>query len=139
MSETDSLAAPSLAPPSLAPMCPGFDDPQLLEWLRAAGDDALDAAPFGIIGLDAQGVVTFYNAFESRAAGLRPERVLGRPFFDEVALCMNNFLVAQRFADAATLDETLPYTLTLRMRPTPVRLRLLQRPGAPRAYVLVAR
>ena len=52
---------------------------------------------------------------------------------------MNNFMVAQRFADEAVLDATLPYVLTLRMRPTPVTLRLLQIPGVARSYVLVQR
>jgi hypothetical protein len=56
---------------------------------------------------------------------------------------MNNFMVAQRFADAraegAPLDDTINYVLTLRMRPTKVRLRLLYQPGAALAYVLVQR
>ena len=94
---------------------------------------------FGVIGIDRDGKVSRYNAFEAQAAGLRPERVLGRSLFDEVAPCMNNFLVAQRFDDEAALDETIPYTLTLRMRPTSVRLRLLQDPAAACAYVLLSR
>lgn len=116
-----------------------FDAPRLFEWLETVSRTELDEAPFGIIGLDAGGVAVFYSAHESRASGLRPERVLGRPFFDEVALCMNNYMVAQRFADEATLDEVLPYTLTLMMRPTPVRLRLLKRPEGSRSYLLVER
>ena len=119
-------------------LCPGFDDVRLLEWLETSPDEELDDTPFGIVGLDAAGIVVLFNAVESRLAGLRPERVLGRPFFDEVAPCMNNYLVAQRSVDEDMLDEIMPYTLTLCMRPTPVRLRLLKRPGA-RAYLLVAR
>lgn len=120
-------------------ICAGFDDPALFEWLEAASAPLLDVAPFGIIGLDGEGRIVIYNAFEATAAGLRPERVLGRSLFDEVAPCMNNFLVAQRFEDEPSLDATIPYTLTLRMRPTTVRLRLLQRPGAACAYVLLWR
>ncbi len=120
-------------------LSPGFEDPDILAWLEAASAHAMDSAPFGIIGIDGRGKVEIYNAYESRAAGLRPERVMARSLFDEVAPCMNNYLVAQRFADEAELDATLPYTLTLRMRPTPVRLRLLQRPGAAHAFLLVER
>ncbi len=46
--------------------------------------------------------------------------------------------VAERMLEAP-LDVTLPYVLTFRMRPTPVRLRLLRAAEAPRRWVLVAR
>jgi len=111
--------------------------------LDACSDAELDALAFGVIGFDAGGVVCRYNRFESRAAGLSPERVLGHPLFTVVAPCMNNFMVAQRFEDAqaatAPLDATLPYVLTLRMRPVKVQLRLLATPDAGVRYVLVQR
>ena len=120
-----------------------FDDPDLLAWLASADDRALDGLPFGVIGFDTQGVVCRYNRFECEAAGLGMARVLGLPLFSVVAQCMNNFLVAQRFEDAAAqglpLDTTLDYVLTLRMRPTAVRLRLLSAPGDGTRFVLVDR
>lgn len=116
-----------------------FGAAALLDWLDSADPQALDAQPFGIIGIDGDSVATHYNRWESEAAGLRPERVIGRHFFDEVAPCMNNYLVAQRFEDEDGLDVTLPYTLTLRMRPTAVRLRLLRRAGATQGWLLVDR
>ncbi|RYH14512.1 MAG: phosphonate transporter, partial [Alphaproteobacteria bacterium] len=98
---------------------------------------------FGVIGFDAGTAVRRYNAFESKAAGLSPQRVLGHALFAVVAPCMNNYLVAQRFEDAAAdgseLDATIDYVLTLRMRPVKVRLRLLAAPGAAYRYVLVQR
>lgn len=99
----------------------------------------LDRLPFGVVGLDAQGVVQVYNATEARLAGLRAERIVGVRFFEAVAQCMNNVLVAQRFEDEAELDATVPFVLTLRMRPTSVTLRLLAHPGARRRYVLIRR
>ena len=98
---------------------------------------APDSAEFGVIGMDLQTRVVIYNRFESQASGLSPERVIGRPFFDEVGLCMNNYLVAQRFLDEPALDEQLDYVLTLRMRPTRVRLRLVKRAGEARQWVLL--
>ncbi len=98
-----------------------------------------DALPFGVVGFGADTIVQTYNAAEARMSGLDPTTVVGVPFFDAVAQCMNNFLVAQRFEDEADLDEIVPYVLTLRMRPTKVRLRLLATAGMPRRYILIER
>jgi photoactive yellow protein len=120
-----------------------FNQPDLLSAIDAEAAEGLDQLDFGVIGFDAETAVTHYNAFESQAAGLSPQRVLGQPLFTLVAPCMNNFLVAQRFEDAAesgtALDDTIDYVLTLRMRPIKVKLRLLA--GAQRGtrYVLVQR
>ncbi|GGY64349.1 phosphonate transporter [Pseudoduganella albidiflava] len=120
-----------------------FDQPDLGARLASLGDEQLDDAAFGIIGFDDATVVRRYNRFESQAAGLAPHSVLGQPLFASVAPCMNNFMVAQRFEDAqaegTALDATIPYVLTLRMRPTKVLLRLLAEPGAATRYVLVQR
>lgn len=122
---------------------PSFDDPGLLRRLDALSDAELDALDFGVIGFDPAGVVRRYSAHESKASGLSPQRVLGLSLFDEVAVCMNNYLVAQRFEDTAAeggeLDATIDYVLTLRMRPVKVKLRLLAAPGAAYRYVLVQR
>ena len=124
-------------------LSPTFDQPDLAARLGEMSDTELDELDFGVIGIDADGVVCRYNAFESKLAGLSPQRVLGYPLFTTVAPCMNNFLVAQRFddakADGTSLDVTIDYVLTLRMRPLKVRLRLLAEPGAALRHVLVRR
>lgn len=120
-----------------------FAQPELFSILTSASSEVLDSLEFGLIGFDAEGLVRQYNAVESRAAGLSPQRVLGQALFTHVAPCMNNFMVAQRFEDAAsdgsTLDETIDYVLTLRMRPVKVRLRLLSAPAHPMRFVLIQR
>ncbi len=120
-----------------------FVDADVLEVLPGLGDAELDDLPFGVIGFDHDTVVRRYNATESRAAGLSAQRVLGHPLFTVVAPCMNNFLVAQRFEDAAAtgdrLDVTVDYVLTLRMRPVKVKLRLLAASEAAVRFVLVQR
>lgn len=124
---------------------PGFADADALAWLCTADGPALDVADFGIIGFgtDADAVVQRYNRTESLGSGLALDQVMGRPLFAEVAQCMNNYLVAQRFddalADGTALDYQMPYVFTLRMRPTPVVLRLLAAPGCPLRFVLVQR
>nr|WP_243452866.1 phosphonate transporter [Polymorphobacter multimanifer] len=95
--------------------------------------------PYGVIGLGPDGTAQTYNATESALAGLPKSRVLGVHFFDHIAQCMNNFMVAQRFEDEPELDATIDFVLTLRMRPTPVKLRLLQSLPITRHYILVER
>jgi photoactive yellow protein len=124
----------------MPPLTP-FDDPHLHARLDDLSDAELDALEFGVIGIDADERVRRYNTTESRLAGLSPERVLGHGLFTVVAPCMNNFLVAQRFQDAAAehavLDATIDYVFTLRMRPRKVKLRLLASPASPHRYVVV--
>lgn len=120
-----------------------FAQEMLLESLLPLDGAGLDALAFGVIGFDAATLVCDYNACESRMAGLSRDRVIGLPLFSAVAACMNNFMVAHRFEEAAetgtVLDTTLDYVLTLRMRPQRVRLRLLARPGEARRFVLIQR
>lgn len=87
----------------------------------------IDALPFGVIQLDDEGNVRFYNKTESKVAGQTVENVVGRPFFTEVAPCTNNRILRGRFEEGIAmknLDSTIDYTFTYRMRPTPVRIRL---------------
>jgi len=122
---------------------PTFDTRGLADLLDASSQEQLDALEFGVIGFDAETIVQRYNAVESQAAGLSPQRVIGEPLFTNVAPCLNNFMVAQRFEDAADegseLDDTIDYVLTLRMRPIKVKLRLLASAGGAHRYVLVQR
>ena len=120
-----------------------FSDPDLLDVLEAADAATLDSLGFGVIGFDRSGVVRRYNAIEVRGSGVSAPKNIGQMLFTAVAPCMNNYLVAQRFEDAAekgtALDATIDYVLTLRMRPTSVRLRLLSVPPARYRYILVDR
>ena len=120
-----------------------FGQSDLLNRLEKMDSSELDTLEFGVIGFDADTQVSRYNSHESKMAALSPQRVLGKPLFTAVAPCMNNFLVAQRFEDAAAegsaLDATIDYVLTLRMRPVKVKLRLLAEPGVTARYVLVLR
>ena len=120
-----------------------FAAPDLHTSLAQLSVDELDRLDFGVIGFDDETNVCQYNRTESEAAGLTPSRVLGHPLFTNVAPCMNNFMVAQRFEDAqddgTVLDDTIDYVLTLRMRPVRVALRLLAAPDHAIRYVLVQR
>jgi photoactive yellow protein len=120
-----------------------FDDKNVGVVVSQLDDHDLDSLDFGVIGFDHESIVRRYNAYESKAAGISPDRVLGKHLFSTVAQCMNNYMVAQRFEDALSenvmLDEIIDYVLTLRMQPTKVKLRLISSPVMPMRYVFVQR
>jgi photoactive yellow protein len=115
-----------------------FESKNLPTVLETFQSDAFDELPFGLIVMDRNGDVIWYNTFESKRAGINPGRVLGRNFFEVVAPCTNNYLIAQRYADDQELDESLDFVFTLRMAPTPVRLRMMAIAGSTRQYLAVA-
>jgi photoactive yellow protein len=116
-----------------------FTAPDLIEQLEAADDTTFDGIPLGVIQMDRNGIVVRYNALESRFSGLPAASVLGRHFFSAVAPCTNNFMVAHRFETEPELDCIIDYIFTLRMRPTPVRLRLLKHDSTPHMFLVVER
>jgi photoactive yellow protein len=120
-----------------------FEQADLQPTLDAASADELDALSFGVIHFDADWVVQRYNRYEQVNTGLRQERVLGMEVFTQLAQCMNNFMVAEKFvaakAAAFALDETIDYVLTWKMKPTQVKLRMLCRPSVAGGYVLLKR
>ncbi len=104
-----------------------FEDENLPETLRHASEEQLDDAPFGIIQVDDEGTIKFFNQYESELSGMDPEEVKGRNFFTQVAPCTNNRLFRGRFKKGirrGELDETFSYTYTYKMRPTLVDIRL---------------
>jgi photoactive yellow protein len=122
-----------------------FSQPGLTGCLAGLNDEGLDRLAFGVIGFgkEPDAIVTRYNAYEQKGSGLDRHRVVGLPLFSVVAQCMNNYLVAQRFDDVVEagheLDETLDFTFTLRMKATPVVLRLLSSPAHPTQFIAIQR
>ena len=124
-------------------MAISFEQTDILASLEALDDIELDTLDFGVIGFTGDIIVCRYNTSEAKLSGLRPVDALGKNVFTELAQCMNNFLVAVRFEDAitegASIDATIDFILSWRMRPTKVQLRLLYSPGYSTRYILVQR
>ncbi|MCB9626802.1 MAG: PAS domain-containing protein [Sandaracinaceae bacterium] len=55
--------------------------------IDALDDGALDELPYGVICIDAHGIILRYNIAEARFARLDRTAVIGRDFFTEVAPC----------------------------------------------------
>jgi photoactive yellow protein len=101
-----------------------FSDPEALTSLNALAPAA---------------IVTAYNAYEAEAGGFRPEDVLGKRVFRDVAACNNNYMVSGLYDFADYVDQTTPYVFTLRMKPTRVNLRMLKSAALGCQYLLVER
>jgi len=114
-----------------------FTQPDIARTLDECDASMLDALDFGVIRMTLDGVVDGYNSYEATLSGLAPPRVLGKNLFTEVAPCTNNYLVAARYEESATLDETIPYVFTLRMRPRKVELRMVKTTCGKHQYLLV--
>ena len=85
---------------------PDYDTPHLARAVEQLPRDEIDALPFGAIRLDQTGKVVFYSAAERRLSGYR-ETAIDRPFFLEIAPCMNNAAFRGRIdraLAAGTLD-----------------------------------
>ena len=120
-----------------------FDILRLGQKLSQLSCEQLNKLEFGVIGFDDEGIVKVYNAYESKMTGLSFESVIDADLFSMVAPCMNNFLVAQKFEDVidekVELDEIMDFVLTLKMKTTRFKLRLISSSNLPFNYVVILR
>lgn len=114
-----------------------FESPAIIEWLVESTDEVKECVPFGIIGFTNDNSITCYNKIESEYSGYSKEFVIGKNLFLEVAPCMNNYLVALKFAELNELDEVIPYILSFKVKPVSVHLRLLKKGEL--NYILIKR
>lgn len=76
------------------------------EDLLSLDADAGNRLPFGLITVDAEGVVVGFNAFETSYSGLTEEEVVGRSFFHDVAPCTSVREFEGRFRRMVEADTT---------------------------------
>ncbi|MDC0709748.1 PAS domain-containing protein [Stigmatella sp. ncwal1] len=90
--------------------------------------EEFDALPFGAIKLDAEGRVLVYNAAESAFARRKPQSVLGRRFFEEIAPCANVAHFRGRFdalVEQGHGTESFDFQFRFRWGTRHVRIRLM--------------
>jgi len=125
-------------PPPLDPEAPAFI--RRLETVRHLSPEELDELPFGVVKVDREGVVVAYNRSEARLARRRPEEVIGRNFFLEVAPCTNVKEFAERFRKGTvrgSFHETFPFVFTFPNRPVNVMVTIAYDAPAPHAWIFV--
>ena len=101
-----------------------------------------DAAPFGIVQVDDNGVIQLYNRWEQEMGGIPASSAEGRNFFTQVAPCTNNRLVFGKFKEgvaAGSMDAEFNYTFTYKMKPTNVTLRIIRHAPSRTNWVLVGK
>ncbi len=112
--------------------------------LHLLSDEELDLLPFGVIGLDRNGIIVRYNRAEARLARLDRALVLGQSFFEKVAPCTNNPEFRGRFeALAADPDGprsvSFPFVFGFRFGTQDVMIEIVRTPSASLLFVCVNR
>ncbi|MEL6347640.1 MAG: PAS domain-containing protein [Myxococcota bacterium] len=109
-------------------------------YLASMSNHELDQQPHGVIKLDAEGNIQYYNRWESDMSGVSPQSALGKNFFTRVAPCTNNRLVYGRFkkgVEDGRMDVSFNYTFTYKMRPTNVRIEMCHDSASKANFVVV--
>jgi photoactive yellow protein len=114
-----------------------FNIPQAFQILETMNQTAMDQEEFGIVRMNRIGKINAYNKYELELSGHQLHEVLDKDFFQQIAPCTNNFMVAERYQSKEVLDEEMDYVFTYRMQPTKVKLRLLASPEEDNQYLLV--
>ncbi|MEM1125584.1 MAG: PAS domain-containing protein [Bacteroidota bacterium] len=117
-----------------------FVPPGTLEGLSRMPEMQLNTLDFGVVKVDDNGVVQFYNHYESNMSGFSPAECVGKNFFTDVAPCTNNRLFLGRFKNGVSggsMNDQFRYTFTYKMKPTNVQVHLYRDPATQSNYVLV--
>ena len=111
-----------------------------LKTIDSVNEGELDSLPFGVIQLDAHGVVLRYNACEARLSGLKKQNVVGKNFFKQVAPCTDMQEFHGRFSKGVADGElhcTFRYHFAFKKNPCDVTVTLFYNDRDQTAWVLV--
>ena len=93
------------------PLLSGEKSPEQLCQLSG---EAIDLLPHGFIELDSDGTVLRVNEYEESRTGLNPDRLNGRNFFSELADCLIEHGIADRYSNLVALGAEGRFTETVR-------------------------
>lgn len=119
-----------------------FDDSNVAQDLDKLSRQELDQLPFGVIKVDADGLVREYNKAEGEIVNRNPTDTYGKNFFFEVAPCTSMEDFWGRFRDGVQqgrLDTEFDYIFDYRMYPTDVRVKMRASSESKRYWILVKR
>ncbi len=108
--------------------------------VNSVSEAELDALPYGVIQLDAEGKVLRYNAFESGLSGLAKQSVVGKNFFKQVAPCTDIRQFYGRFREGVAAGElhcTFRFHFAFKQRPCDVTVTLFYNIPDKTTWVLV--
>ena len=119
-----------------------FGEDNLENTLAKMSDSQLDKVAFGAIELDAKGTVLKYNAAEGDITGRKPEEVIGKNFFTQVAPCTGKAEFKGRFDEGVkngNLNCMFEYVFDYKMQPTKVKVQMKQALKGDSYWVFVKR
>lgn len=117
-----------------------FDEKEVLGMLSLGESEAINRVAFGVVHLNEAGTIVGYSRQESELSGLRPEEVVGRNFFDEVAPCTNKADFRSLFAGVISGERefaVVDYTFPFRPRPVPVQVVMTHSHLLPKRFMLM--
>ena len=110
--------------------------------LSEMSDRDIDKLAFGAINLDANGKILSYNKAEGEITGRKPEEVIGKNFFTEVAPCTKTdefFGKFQEGVKSGNLSTMFEYTFDYQMKPTKVKVHMKKSLDGDSYWVFVKR
>lgn len=102
----------------------------------------IDNLAFGAIKLDKTGKILSYNKAEGDITGRKPEEVIGKNFFTEVAPCTNQHEFYGKFkegVESGNLNTLFEYTFDYQMTPTKVKVHMVKSVLDDGYYIFVKR
>lgn len=119
-----------------------FDADDISNSVSRLSDEDIDKLSFGAIEMDAMGKILRYNAMEGAITGRKPEEVIGKNFFREVAPCSYTPAFYGKFREGVTkgeLSTMFEYVFDYQMKPTRVKVHMKKSLGADTYWVFVKR
>jgi photoactive yellow protein len=110
--------------------------------LAKLDDKELDGLAFGAIQLDKDGKILSYNAAEAKITGRRPEDVIGKNFFKEVAPCTRRpefYGVFKEGVEKNELNTMFEYVFDYKMNPTKVKVHMKKALAGDSYWIIVKR
>ncbi len=104
-----------------------FGSENIANILSDMDEKQIDDLAFGAIELDREGKILRYNSAESELTGRKPEDVIGKNFFDEIAPCTKRPEFYGRFRDGVEqgdLNTLFEYEFDYKMNPTKVKVHM---------------
>lgn len=106
------------------------------------GDNKIDDLAFGAVKIDDNGIIEWYNKAEGAITGRRPEEVIGKNFFTEVAPCTNQPTFYGKFKEGVAkgeLNTLFEYVFDYKMQPTKVKVHMTKSQIGGGWYIFVKR
>ena len=119
-----------------------FEPDDLRNTMANISDEEVNELVYGAVELDPQGTILKYNQAESELTGRKPEEVIGRNFFDDVAPCTRSEEFSGRFFEGVKtgkLNAAFTYLFDHQMTPTKVRIIMIKSIASETYWLLIKR